>query len=99
MIVSHQQLALCKSPMDWKALDSITVIDIEALGIGSEVAEQLHGRLGEIIRTYGNGTPETWHHISKRVLSPDLPFSFHQMMYYGCYKNYGPDPPAWIPEP
>ncbi|CAK9330025.1 unnamed protein product [Citrullus colocynthis] len=85
--------------MDWKALDSITVIDIEALGIGSEVAEQLHGRLGEIIRSYGNGTPETWQHISKRVLSPDLPFSFHQMMYYGCYKNYGPDPPAWIPEP
>ncbi|XP_008453341.1 probable acyl-activating enzyme 17, peroxisomal [Cucumis melo] len=85
--------------MDYKALDSITVIDIEALGIDSEVAKQLHGSLGEIICSYGNGTPETWHHISKEVLSPDLPFSFHQMMYYGCYKNFGPDPPAWIPEP
>ncbi|XP_023516071.1 probable acyl-activating enzyme 17, peroxisomal [Cucurbita pepo subsp. pepo] len=85
--------------MDYKALDSITVVDIEALGIGSEVAEKLHGRLGEIIRSYGNGTPQTWHHISKRLLSPDLPFSFHQMMYYGCYKSFGPDPPAWIPEP
>ncbi|XP_022135246.1 probable acyl-activating enzyme 17, peroxisomal [Momordica charantia] len=85
--------------MDYKTLDSITVIDIEALGVASEVAEKLHGLLSEIIRSHGNGTPETWRHISKRVLSPDLPFSFHQMMYYGCYKHYGPDPPAWIPEP
>lgn len=85
--------------MDYKPLDSITVIDIEALGVGSQLAKQLHGSLGEIIRTYGNGTPATWLHISKKLLTPDLPFSFHQMMYYGCYKNFGPDPPAWIPEP
>ncbi|XP_038880763.1 probable acyl-activating enzyme 17, peroxisomal isoform X2 [Benincasa hispida] len=92
-------LPRAKSPMDHKTLDSITVIDIKALGIASEVAEKLHGLLTEIIQSYGNGTPETWSHISKRVLSPELPFSFHQMMYYGCYKHYGPDPPAWIPEP
>ncbi|XP_010497647.1 PREDICTED: probable acyl-activating enzyme 17, peroxisomal, partial [Camelina sativa] len=21
------------------------------------------------------------------------------MLYYGCYKDFGPDPPAWIPDP
>ncbi|KAG6587638.1 putative acyl-activating enzyme 17, peroxisomal, partial [Cucurbita argyrosperma subsp. sororia] len=84
--------------MDYRALDSITVTDIKALGIASEVADELHGILTDIIRSYGNGSPETWCHISKRVLSPDLPFSFHQMMYYGCYKHYGSDPPAWMPE-
>ncbi|XP_023529559.1 probable acyl-activating enzyme 17, peroxisomal [Cucurbita pepo subsp. pepo] len=84
--------------MDYRALDSITVTDIKALGIASEVADELHGLLTDIIRSYGNGSPETWCHISKRVLSPDLPFSFHQMMYYGCYKHYGSDPPAWMPE-
>ncbi|XP_022973202.1 probable acyl-activating enzyme 17, peroxisomal [Cucurbita maxima] len=84
--------------MDYRALDSIAVTDIKALGIASEVADKLHGLLAEIIRSYGNGSPETWCHISKRILSPDLPFSFHQMMYYGCYKHYGSDPPAWMPE-
>jgi hypothetical protein len=85
--------------MAFKALDCITRSDIEALGISLELAEGLHERLTEIIRIYGPATPDTWRNISKRVLNPDLPFSFHQMMYYGCYRDYGPDPPAWIPDP
>ncbi|XP_059455543.1 probable acyl-activating enzyme 17, peroxisomal [Corylus avellana] len=85
--------------MAFKALDCITRSDIEALGISPELAEGLHERLTEIIRIYGPATPDKWRNISKRVLSPDLPFSFHQMMYYGCYRDYGPDPPAWIPDP
>jgi hypothetical protein len=85
--------------MAFKALDCITRSDIEALGISPELAEGLHERLTEITRIYGPATPDTWWNISKRVLSPDLPFSFHQMMYYGCYRGYGPDPPAWIPDP
>ncbi|KAE8125012.1 hypothetical protein FH972_019850 [Carpinus fangiana] len=85
--------------MAFKALDCITRSDIEALGISPELAEGLHERLTEITRIYGPATPDTWRNISKRVLSPDLPFPFHQMMYYGCYRDYGPDPPAWIPDP
>ena len=85
--------------MAYKALDSIRGSDIEALGIPAELAEGLHESLTEIVRIYGPATPDTWRNISKCLLTPDLPFSFHQMMYYGCYRDYGPDPPAWIPDP
>ncbi|KAL3322367.1 hypothetical protein AABB24_039810 [Solanum stoloniferum] len=84
---------------NYKTLDSVTVADVEALGIPTELAGKLHGELTRIVRNYGSATPQTWHHISKELLSPNLPFSFHQMMYYGCYKDFGPDPPAWLPDP
>lgn len=83
----------------YKSLDSVTVADVEALGIPSELAGKLHQKLTLIVRNYGSATPQTWHHISKEVLIPNLPFSFHQMMYYGCYKDFEPDPPAWLPDP
>lgn len=82
----------------YKSLDCITVADISALGIPIEVADLIHGKLAGIIRDCGAGTPQTWQMICKQVLSPELPFSFHQMMYYGCYKEFGPDPFAWIPD-
>ncbi|CAL5326986.1 unnamed protein product [Camellia sinensis] len=85
--------------MAYKALDCITSSDIEALGLPSEVAERFYQNLNEIIRNYGCATSETWQRVSKHLLDPDLPFSLHQMMYYGCYKDFGPDPPAWIPDP
>ncbi|KAK4726763.1 hypothetical protein R3W88_031680 [Solanum pinnatisectum] len=84
---------------NYKTLDSVTVADVEALGIPTELAGKLHGELTRIVRNYGSATPQTWHHISKELLTPNLPFSFHQMMYYGCYKDFGPDPPAWLPDP
>ncbi|THG08652.1 hypothetical protein TEA_015522 [Camellia sinensis var. sinensis] len=85
--------------MAYQALDCITSSDIEALGLPSEVAERFYQNLNEIIRNYSSATPETWQRVSKHLLEPDLPFSLHQMMYYGCYKGFGPDPPAWIPDP
>lgn len=84
---------------NYKSLDSVTVADVEALGIPSELAGKLHDKLTRIVRNYGSATPQTWHDISKQLLTPNLPFSFHQMMYYGCYKDFGPDPPAWLPDP
>ncbi|KAH9778423.1 putative acyl-activating enzyme 17 (peroxisomal) [Citrus sinensis] len=84
---------------NYKALDCITSCDIEALGIPSKLAEQLHEKLAEIVNTHGAATPATWQNITTHILSPDLPFSFHQLLYYGCYKDFGPDPPAWIPDP
>ncbi|WCJ22031.1 acyl-activating enzyme 17 [Euphorbia peplus] len=83
--------------MDYKSLDSISVSDIEALGISSELASNLHNHLSQIISDYGSASPQTWFHISNHLLHPQLPFSFHQMMYYGCFKDFGPDPPAWSP--
>ncbi|XP_057738391.1 probable acyl-activating enzyme 17, peroxisomal [Arachis stenosperma] len=85
--------------MAYKSLTSITVSDIESVGISTEVASAFHRRLKEIIATHGAGTPATWHNITNTILTPDLPFSFHQMLYYACYIDFGPDPPAWIPDP
>ncbi|KAK2983436.1 hypothetical protein RJ640_024690 [Escallonia rubra] len=83
----------------YKGLDCIAVSDITGLGIPSDTADRLHESLTEIVGNYGAATQEAWQRISTQVLSPDLPFSFHQMMYYGCYKDFGPDPPAWLPDP
>ncbi|XP_071733194.1 probable acyl-activating enzyme 17, peroxisomal isoform X2 [Rutidosis leptorrhynchoides] len=85
--------------MVYKSLDSISISDIVNLGISPETATQLHQKLTEIIQTYGSDAPQIWTQISTRILHPDLPFSFHQMMYYGCYVQFGPDPPAWLPHP
>ncbi|KAM7475410.1 hypothetical protein LguiB_022653 [Lonicera macranthoides] len=84
--------------MAYKTLDCITSSDIAGLGIPPEVADKLHQNLAEIIHNYGTATPATWQHISKHLLTPELPFSFHQLMYYGCYTGFGPDPPAWLPD-
>ncbi|KAH0975881.1 hypothetical protein GBA52_017780 [Prunus armeniaca] len=84
--------------MAYKSLDRVTVSDVEALGIESETAKRLHAILTNIIQNYGPATPDTWRKITAHVLSPELPFSFHQMLYYGCYKDFGPDPPAWLPD-
>ncbi|GAB4860909.1 Probable acyl-activating enzyme 1, peroxisomal [Ancistrocladus abbreviatus] len=84
--------------MSFKSLDCIGISDIEAQGIPSQVAEQIYQKLTQIVRNYGPATPHTWMSITKDVLRPELPFSFHQMMYYGCYRDFGPDPPAWLPD-
>lgn len=86
--------------MACKSLCSITVSDIESLGISRDAASTFHQRLTEIIGVHGAGSPATWQNIASSILNnPELPFSFHQMLYYGCFKDYGPDPPAWIPDP
>ncbi|KAK7281689.1 hypothetical protein RIF29_09886 [Crotalaria pallida] len=85
--------------MAYKSLSSITVSDIESLGISREAAASLHQLISEIICTHGDGSPATWQNITRSILNPQLPFSFHQMLYYGCFNDYGPDPPAWIPDP
>ncbi|KAF1892704.1 hypothetical protein Lal_00042593 [Lupinus albus] len=84
--------------MGLKSLSSISVSDIESLGISREAATSLHERVSEIINTHGDCSPSTWQNITRSILNPELPFSFHQMLYYSCYKDYGPDPPAWIPD-
>ncbi|XP_021761234.1 probable acyl-activating enzyme 17, peroxisomal isoform X1 [Chenopodium quinoa] len=83
--------------MSYKTLDLITISDIEFHGIPSNIAQQIHQKLAQIISEFGASTPQTWQNISTQILNPQLPFSFHQMLYYGCYKNYGSDPPAWLP--
>ncbi|KAL2935726.1 putative acyl-activating enzyme 17 peroxisomal [Bienertia sinuspersici] len=83
--------------MSYKTLDHITISDIETHEIPSDIAHKIHQKLTQIIHDYGPSSPQTWLNITKQLLNPQLPFSFHQMMYYGCYKDFGPDPPAWLP--
>ncbi|CAH9142654.1 unnamed protein product [Cuscuta epithymum] len=84
---------------EYKGLDSISIADIEVLGINYDLAAEFHEKLTKIVDHYGPATPQTWQRVSKDLLTPDLPFPLHQMMYYGCYKDFGPDPPAWLPCP
>ncbi|KAK1427251.1 hypothetical protein QVD17_15934 [Tagetes erecta] len=85
--------------MAYKPLDTICISDITELGIPLQTATHLHHKLTQIIHNYAHATPQTWNQITTQILNPDLPFSFHQMMYYGCYLDFGPDPPAWLPDP
>ncbi|KAI8528734.1 hypothetical protein RHMOL_Rhmol12G0170300 [Rhododendron molle] len=75
--------------MSYKSLDAISAADIAALGLPSEVADQFHQSLSEIVRNYGPATPETWPQISKQLLTPELPFSLHQMMERVASTNVG----------
>ncbi|XP_020695237.1 probable acyl-activating enzyme 17, peroxisomal [Dendrobium catenatum] len=85
--------------MAYRSLDEITVEQIMATGIPSSEAERLHGELTAIILKQGSSGPGAWRSISRGLLKPNLPFAFHQIMYYGCYKDFeSATPPAWMPE-
>ncbi|CAL9057221.1 probable acyl-activating enzyme 17, peroxisomal [Musa acuminata AAA Group] len=84
--------------MAYRPLEDITVEEIGAAGVPPDEAERLHACLRRILLETGSSGPEAWDAISKRLLSPDLPFPLHQMMYYGCYVGFDSEPPpAWIP--
>ncbi|CAN6448684.1 unnamed protein product [Victoria cruziana] len=88
--------------MGIQSLQEISVSAIEELRIPSSDAVVLHEKLGKILRECGDSRVLAWKQISRNMLEPSLPFFFHQMMYYGCYKGWdsskkGP-PPAWIPD-
>ncbi|XP_073010804.1 probable acyl-activating enzyme 17, peroxisomal [Typha latifolia] len=85
--------------MAYKAADQITAEEIAAVGVTSDEAERLHVELGRILREHGSSGTEAWKEISRHFLNPNLPFPLHQMMYYGCYKDYDSStPPAWFPD-
>ena len=83
----------------FKSLDEVSVQDIYDLGLLRSDAELIHEKLRRILLETKNNPVDSWQRISKRILRPELPFSLHQMMFYGCYKGYVSDtPPAWIPD-
>ncbi|ONK69440.1 uncharacterized protein A4U43_C05F22910 [Asparagus officinalis] len=83
----------------YRSLSEITADQISAVGIPSDEAESLHRELRRMLRDHGSSARDTWKCISKRMLNPNQPFALHQMMYYGCYKDYPSDtPPAWFPD-
>ncbi|ONK54960.1 uncharacterized protein A4U43_UnF9200, partial [Asparagus officinalis] len=81
----------------YRSLSEIITNRISAVEIPSNEAEILHCELRCILRDYGSSAPDSWKSISKRMLNPNQPFALHQMMHYGCYKDYPFDtPPAWL---
>lgn len=88
-----------KEGMAFRSLDEITAEQISATGVSPGEAERLYGELTKIIKKEGKSGASAWKIISRNLLSPNIPFAFHQMMYYGCYKDFvSTTPPAWIPE-
>ncbi|GAA0185741.1 hypothetical protein LIER_33029 [Lithospermum erythrorhizon] len=82
----------------YKSLDAINPSDIELFGLNCDEANRLHKKIKEIVAIHGLNTPETWQSLTREVLKPEVPFGIHQMMFYGCYKEFGLDPPAWFPD-
>uniref|UniRef100_A0A7N0T1M9 AMP-dependent synthetase/ligase domain-containing protein n=1 Tax=Kalanchoe fedtschenkoi TaxID=63787 RepID=A0A7N0T1M9_KALFE len=82
----------------YKSLNDVAADDIIAAGVASPEAEKLLTELAKIVSECGSGGVETWGRISERILTPELPFAVHQMLYYGCYKDFGQDPPVWLPD-
>lgn len=84
---------------DHRSLKEITSEHISAVGLPSDEAQAIHRDLQQILLQHGSSAADTWKLISKKLLNPNQPFVFHQMMYYGCYKDYCSDtPPAWFPD-
>lgn len=91
--------SLRKALMAYKAVAEVTAEEIAATGVPMEEAWRIHLGLRKVISERGGSGPEAWDAISKRLLSPTLPFPLHQMLYYGCYRDFGSNPPAaWIPD-
>ncbi|ERN05891.1 probable acyl-activating enzyme 17, peroxisomal isoform X1 [Amborella trichopoda] len=81
-------------------LETVTVEQIRELDIPRDEAEKFYQKVQQILSDHGSCRVKTWDNISKHLLSPELPFALHHMMYYGCYSEWdatqlGP-PPAWI---
>ncbi|CAA6670649.1 unnamed protein product [Spirodela intermedia] len=83
----------------YKKLEEVSTEDISAAGVPPREAARVNGELRRILQETQDDAEETWRRVSSRVLRPEHPFPLHQMMFYGCYKDYGSDTPAWIPDP
>jgi acetyl-CoA synthetase len=78
----------------------LTLDDLIARGIAPEEAQSLLPRIQAAEKV---GPPDTiWRKISQSILSPRLPFAFHQFLFAWVYEQWdhrqGP-PPAWSPTP
>jgi hypothetical protein len=48
----------------------------------------------------GAGPAAAWAELSRGALRPEVPFTVHRMLYYGCYAGFpSTTPPAWTPDP
>uniref|UniRef100_A0A1D1XQL0 4-coumarate--CoA ligase n=1 Tax=Anthurium amnicola TaxID=1678845 RepID=A0A1D1XQL0_9ARAE len=83
----------------YKKLGEVTAEDIAAAGVPLDEAARVHEELARVLREAGAQPEATWRGVSAQVLRPDLPFALHQMLFYGCFVDYGSDtPPAWTPD-
>ncbi len=65
----------------------------------SEEAEKRSVKINSILSTnYGQ---EAWKMLSKEILTPDMPFELHLLLFSACYPKWHESPqtaPAWMPD-
>lgn len=77
----------------------LSVETLVGLGSDEETASAIVRSLSSI--PADASAPETWRHISRRILSPRVPFTVHRYLFRSVYREWGADqgpPPAWLPE-
>jgi acetyl-CoA synthetase len=77
---------------------NLSVEDLCETGVPVGVAKDIRKLL---INLPAHDNPaETWRDVSHNILSPDMPFSLHRLLYDTIYKEWdhaqGP-PPSWLP--
>ncbi|QDT28279.1 Acetyl-coenzyme A synthetase [Gimesia panareensis] len=75
----------------------ISAAALENCGLASESAAQLEQRLQALS---SENEHELWQTLTTEILTPDLPFSVHQLLYQSVYQSQldsGTPAPAWFP--
>jgi acetyl-CoA synthetase len=76
----------------------VSIEDLRGMGLDDGAAKEIADK----VRAVGADTPapEAWRLVSRRILSPDLPFAVHLHLYKRIFAEWdganGP-PPAWTP--
>ena len=82
-----------------QALDTAALV---GAGLADEAAHTFAAELDDAIATSPEASAvELWSDISRRLLTPAIPFSVHQLVYQWVYRDWDPGdgpPPAWIPD-
>ena len=77
----------------------LTVEQLIACGLGKAEASEIVETVNRILETHS--PTACWYEILRYILTPDHPFTLHQLLYETVYADfdratYGP-PPAWFP--
>lgn len=86
-----------RTPLEMEQAMDLPADALRGCGLSSDEAQQLAERLKPI--SVQNDT-EAWQALTAQVLTPDVPFAVHQLLYQQVYQNRleeGVPAPAWFP--
>ncbi|MCH8317451.1 MAG: AMP-binding protein, partial [Bacteroidetes bacterium] len=76
----------------------ITIRQLVDLGLDEIDAGKINDKINNLLNNYS--APECWQKICKEILSPDIPFPIHQLIFDTVYADWddskGPKP-VWLP--